>query len=99
MAWDLDEVAAAREGLRTAPSAFRGPPEFVTHHPHDQATEAQETRRRLGEEAEGGLKHPVPPPARSFAVAAAVLPSGADDRPLRADVSTAAELPADLARL
>jgi histidine ammonia-lyase len=42
---------------------------------------------------------PGPPPAPAFAVAAAVLPSGADDRPLTADVSTAAELLGELARL
>ncbi|MEW2051490.1 hypothetical protein [Streptomyces sp. NPDC005476] len=43
--------------------------------------------------------HPAPPPARAFAVAAAALPSGADDRPLTADVSTAAELLEEFARL
>lgn len=42
---------------------------------------------------------PGPPPEPAFAMAAAVLPSGADDRPLTADVSTAAELLEELARL
>ncbi|MEU5100305.1 aromatic amino acid lyase [Streptomyces sp. NPDC020996] len=43
--------------------------------------------------------HPAPPPADAFTVAARALPSGADDRPLTADVTTATALLPALARL
>ncbi|MFF3942196.1 aromatic amino acid ammonia-lyase [Streptomyces phaeofaciens] len=36
--------------------------------------------------------HPAPPPVAAFAVAAAALPRGTDDRPLTGDVTAAAEL-------
>lgn len=42
---------------------------------------------------------PEPPPIRALAVAAEVLPSGTDDRPLTADVTAAAELLPVLAEL
>jgi histidine ammonia-lyase len=43
--------------------------------------------------------HPVPPPLAAFTVAAGALPPGTEDRPLTADVTTAAELLPSLAEL
>jgi histidine ammonia-lyase len=43
--------------------------------------------------------HPAPPAVPAFTTAAAALPDGTEDRPLTADVTTAAELLPALARL
>ncbi|MHB9858259.1 aromatic amino acid ammonia-lyase [Streptomyces sp. YIM S03343] len=43
--------------------------------------------------------HPGPPPVLAYAVAAAALPSGTEDRPLSGDVATAVQLLPELARL